>query len=169
MILIAGAALWYRHYLRATSWIAYTDVPFGISLKYPPGWQLVDDLPKNQCCLFVVNVSISTTTTKNASGTPVVTVTAKEPIRLQMGYYTASFDPFTIGTTSEITLGKNKAYTGVSKGIPFYIIPKTPKEGVGVAVFSALESDPKWVKKTAESILSTIVLSSSTASTSAPR
>ena len=162
LVVVAG---WYVFHSNAKALVSYHQKAYGFDIKYPQGWVIQDDLSSKTCCLFIVNVSVSTTTTQNASGTPLITVTAKEPIKIQIGYYykPAGFDPFKMATSTVIALGKNTAYTGISSGTPFYLIPLSSLDGIGAAVFTSLENtDTKSTRKSVEDILSTIVFTSTT-------
>ena len=168
IVVLAVLGGWYYWHSNTTTLDTYHEKALGFDIKYPHGWAIQDDLPDGRCCLFVVNVQISTTTTMNASGTPVTTVTAKEPLKIQLGYYyrTASYDPFKMATTTKIMLGKNVAYTGVSNETPFYLIPTSEQDGLGAALFTSVENtDHAGAQKIAESILSTITFTGTTTDT----
>src|SRR6185295_6327351 len=115
--------------------------------KYPSDWIVFDALNKNNiCCVFISNYQESATTTFDAPGR----------IKMQIGTYeTGTFDPFKLGTTTKITLGKNVAYKGTSGGMTFYILPLSAKSGFGVAVF-APQTQPQVANKAVEDILSTM-------------
>lgn len=154
------------------SWNAYKEQDFSFELKYPHGWSIMDQLTDKSCCLFVAVVSVSTTTSMNASGTPVVTVTSKERMHLQIGYYdTAVTDPFKAATTTKVMLGDNEFSTGISNGLEFYLLPRSESRGVGIAVFAYEDATPEDLA-TAKDIIGTIKLlplsASSTTATTSP-
>jgi hypothetical protein len=161
VVLIIGAGIWYYYCPHAAkTWVRYHQETYGFDIKYPQSWRMADSLSQETCCLFVYSVDISTTTSKNAGGTTTVTVTAKEPIKIQIGYYykTATYDPFKMSTTTAITLGKNVAYTGVSNGTLFYLIPTSHMDGIGAAIFTSVENtDTVHTRTIVNKILSTIV------------
>ncbi len=155
-----------------TSWNVYGENDFSFELRYPHGWTLLDQLTDKSCCLFVAVINVSTTTTMNASGTPEVSVTSKERMHLQIGYYdTAITDPFKAATTTKVTLGDNEFSTGVSNGLEFYLLPRSETRGVGIAVFAYEDATPKDMA-TARDIIGTIKLlpltASSTVATTSP-
>lgn len=144
---------------------SYHQKAYGFDIKYPSTWQIQDSLTPTSCCLFIVNVQVATTTAPNASGTPITTVTEKEPIRIQIGYYykTATYDPFSMATTTKLTLGNNTAYTGTSKGTPFYLIPMSTQDGIGAAIFTSFDNtDATGTRATVEDILSSIKFTGTT-------
>ena len=150
---------------QAPAWTSYHEKTYGFDVSYPATWQIQDSMTKEGCCLFVVNVHIATTTATNASGTPIVSVTATEPVKIQLGHYyrPSTFDPFKMATNTPVTLGKNSAYTGVSNGTPFYLIPTSALDGIGAAYFTALDNtDTVGTRAIVEKVLSTISFTGTT-------
>ena len=164
ILIIAG--IWYFSHARPVAWTAYHQKTYGFDIKYPgTGWRMTDSLSQETCCLFVYSVDISTTTSKNAGGTTTVIVTAKEPIKIQIGYYykTDKYDPFDMASTTPVALGKNTAYTGTSDGTLFYLIPTSPLDGIGAAIFTSVENtDAVGTKAIVQKILSTMVFTGTT-------
>ncbi|MDB5238846.1 MAG: hypothetical protein JWO00_181 [Candidatus Parcubacteria bacterium] len=151
-IIAAIGVLYTRHADDATaSWKPYTNDEFGITVKAPPGWHLIDSLsPITPCCLFLLNYEESATTTYKNPGN----------MKIQIGYYIIpGFDPFKLGSTTKKTLGKNVVYTGTAASTPFYILPRTEKEGFGLSVISLPDSSAK-ASQIAEKILETAVVKS---------
>ncbi len=149
IIIIAVAGFFIVHKADTTSgWTAYEKKDFGLSFKYPSSWHVVDTMTQNSCCLFVLNYEEKGTTTPMAA----------QDIKIQIGYYfVAGFDPFKLGSTTEITLGKNKVYKGMNGATPFYILPRSSIEGFGIAVFTPPAQQTEALK-TVEDILSTIAV-----------
>ncbi len=175
IVLIIGSG-WYIWHKHQGSWDSYHESRYGFDLQYPHNWIVVDGLKagKGDCCLFVVEQSISTTTAANASGTPITTVTAKELIKMQIGHYdTSAYNPFDIASTTPLKLGSNQVYTGTSYGIPFYLIPHSTHDGLGIAIFTSSGKYLPNDQKAVEEILSTVrytgnSMATSTIGTSTP-
>ena len=150
-----------------SSWVTYTETDYGIQLKYPKDWEIVDNLTPKSCCLFIVKYNISTTTAINASGTPMTKVTATERIKLQIGPYDIStYNPFKVASTTKVHIGDNDLYTGLYNGINFYILPQSPTRGIGIAMFAYPET-PEEARVTALQVISTIKLVPPTATSTA--
>jgi hypothetical protein len=154
------------------AWSSYHEKVYGFDIKYPSSWVIQDNMTDKGCCLFVVNVNVATTTSNNASGTPTVTITASEPIRIQIGHYyrVSLFDPFKMATNTPITLGKNPAVTGVNGNVPYYLIPMTEVDGIGASYFTSTgKIDDPLTRKTVEDVLSTISFTGTSTATSTAR
>ena len=168
IIIIAG--IWYTLNQQQRGWDTYHEPRYGFDIKYPHNWILVDSLRsgKGDCCMFIVEQSISTTTTENASGTPVTTVTAKELIKMQVGHYdTSAYNPFDIASTTSLKLGTNQAYSGESYSIPFYLIPRSNHDGLGIAIFTSSGKYSAADREIVEKILSTVHYGGMVATTTA--
>lgn len=158
LLVIAGAYMT-RQNAKAIKWITYEEEDYDFQISYPSNWDMYDELTSETCCLVIRDIDVATTTALNASGTPVMAVTAREMIKLQVGYYDKKTDdPFKAATTTKVTLGKNEFHTGVAMdGTEFYLLPLSPNDGIGAAIFSYIETPPKD-KPIVRQIISTIKL-----------
>lgn len=137
---------------------SYTEEDFDFVIDIPSDWVYRDDLTVGKCCLFVAYWTTSTTTALNASGTPQEKVTVTERVKLQIGYYYKSVDdPFKSASTTKVTLGKNEFFKGNSQGVEFYLLPRNDEEGLGVALFSYIETTEEE-KEAARNVIGTIEL-----------
>lgn len=140
------------------SWTTYTESDYDFKVSFPSNWVYRDDLTPTSCCLFVAHWVYSTTTTQNASGTPVVSEKSTELIKLQIGYYDRRVvDPFKAATTSPVTLNGKTFYTGTTGAETFYLLPRDENQGVGAAIFPYIET-PEADRETARKIIGSITL-----------
>lgn len=162
IIVIAIIAVLYYNYRPSTQksgradadgWKTYERKDFGFSFRYPASWGLNDGLSRTQCCIFLNNYVEKPSASSTATTTTTILTSL---VKVQFGYYdVAIFDPFKEASSSLITIGNNAFYYGLAKGTPFYILPRSATEGLGIAVFYAPEATSS-AEETMNKILSSV-------------
>jgi len=164
LLLAVGVAVHYQVRNGPVAWQTYTESDFSFQVSYPPAWVLSDQLTAKTCCLFLSAVTVSTTTapavaSTSGAATSTTTVTAHERVKLQFGYYNKKVsDPFQEASTTQVSIGGTRFYSGVANGVTFYLLPRNDTEGVGVAVFPDSAVETAADKADAEKVISSIKL-----------
>lgn len=140
----------------------YTEKDYGFTIDFPSDWIYEDRLSaESPCCVYIAHDLTSTTTAPNASGTPVVTVTKTEIIKIQIGSYDKrTLDPFST-TTSPIVLNGTTFYTGYMPNGQYFLLPRDAQTGLGAAVFRYTET-PQSEIDMAERIVGSMRVATST-------